>query len=152
MKKKKSYLLVVDASVAFAAGYSTNPDSSRCRDLLDSILSICHRIIMSPPLSLEWKNNANRYALRWITTMVAMKKVVFIGGHSFHISIEKAKVLTDRERAAIEKDKHLVELAIEGNGIIYTLDDTAIEIWGKCRKQIHTPKEITWKNPTREPI
>jgi hypothetical protein len=150
MKKKKSDLLVVDASVAQAAGYSARPISRCCRDTLDSILSICHRIMMSPAVSLEWRNHQSIYAFRWKATMVAKKKVVFINDPSFHVAVERAKELNDRERAALEKDKHLVELAVDGDGIIYTLDKTIIDIWGKCHKQVNTPKAIIWKNPADE--
>ena len=115
MREKKSYLLVVDASVAQAAGYSTKPTSSCCRDALDSILSICHRLMMSPALSIEWRNHQSGYASRWKATMVAKKKVVFITDSSFCVVVEQAKSLNDCECAALEKDKHLVELAVDGD-------------------------------------
>lgn len=150
MRKGKSYLLVVDASVARAAGETNHPVSSSCREALESILRICHRIIMGYTLSVEWKNHESRFAKRWLVSMYARRKVITIDSTSFPVLVEKAITLTDREREALEKDKHLVELAIDGDGVIYSIDDTAIEIWDKCCKQMNTPKEITWKNPIRE--
>jgi hypothetical protein len=150
MREKKSYLLVVDASVARAAGETVHPVSRCCREALESILRICHRIMMSSALADEWKRNESRFARRWLVSMYARRKVIKADMPSFSIRAEKAVVLNDRERAALVKDKHLIELAVDGDGIIYTLDDAIIDIWSKCCKQVNAPRTIAWKNPTNE--
>ena len=150
MRERESYLLVVDASVARAAGETIHPVSRCCRETLESILRICHRVMMTPALSDEWKRNESRFARRWLMSMYARRKVIRIEMPSFSFRIEEAANLKENECEALIKDKHLIELSMEGDGIIYSIDDTVAKIWDKCYKKINAPKIISWKNPTKE--
>ncbi len=61
MAKIRSRLLVVDASIASAAGdVSTHPTSRRCRDFLLAIREICHQIVMTAPIQQEWDKHQSR--------------------------------------------------------------------------------------------
>ena len=56
MPQKKKRLLVIDASVARAAGgaEATAQVSRECRDFLSTVLTVCHQIVMTPEISEEW--------------------------------------------------------------------------------------------------
>jgi len=82
--------------------------------------------------------------------MYARRKVIRIEMPSFSFRIEEAANLKENECEALIKDKHLIELSMEGDGIIYSIDDTVAKIWDKCYKKINAPKIISWKNPTKE--
>src|SRR5437660_6190664 len=74
---KASRRLVVDASVARAAGGegATHPLSRQCRDCLLAMLHICHRIVMTAEIGAEWKRHRSRFAMTWLTSMEARRKV-----------------------------------------------------------------------------
>jgi predicted nucleic acid-binding protein len=140
MKKKK--LLVVDASVARAAGYSEHPTSSACRQILMDILNICHSVALNPELRREWQQHQSRFTYKWRASMAAKRKPL-------HDIITTPCVLDlnrfdEKSRAAIEKDLHLLELALATDKEIITLD-TALSIALKSQSsgmQLHD--RISW--------
>jgi hypothetical protein len=67
--RKHSKRIVVDASVARSAGQSQHPTSSACRDVLDSMLSICHRVVFTQAILDEWAAHQSRYAVQWLAAM-----------------------------------------------------------------------------------
>jgi len=69
-------MLVIDASVARAAGdVSMNPTSRNCREFLQTVLQICHRMALTAPIQEEWNRHQSRFARDWRTSMVARKKI-----------------------------------------------------------------------------
>ena len=56
MTRKFSKLLVIDASIGRAAGQrgSAHPASRACREFLDSVYGICHRMVVTPEIKAEW--------------------------------------------------------------------------------------------------
>jgi len=77
-KPPRSKLLVVDASVMRVAGgiEAQDPVPARSRDALRAILTICHRVCLSPELRAEWKRHQSRFARGWLTRMYARRKVI----------------------------------------------------------------------------
>ena len=45
--------LVIDACVAGRAGPSSNPEAAACRDFLEGVLKICHKLTWSSKLKQE---------------------------------------------------------------------------------------------------
>jgi hypothetical protein len=77
MADKVSKRLVIDASVARAAGGedATYPISVYCRDFLEAVLDLSHRVVMTPDIRDEWNKHQSRYACIWRRQMVAKKKL-----------------------------------------------------------------------------
>jgi hypothetical protein len=74
-----SKLLVIDASVAHAAGWSDHPDSSAGRHFLRAVLDVCHQMVLTPEVAEEWRRHQSKYTRTWRTEMYARKKVRSLG-------------------------------------------------------------------------
>jgi len=79
MSNKISILLVIDASVARAAGTenATSPTAQACCAFLKAVLEICHRMVMTPEIKKEWDKHESRFAKKWRSTMIAKKKLEY---------------------------------------------------------------------------
>jgi hypothetical protein len=147
MKGKHSRLVVVDASVARSAGETEHPMSSSCRETLDSILKICHRVIMTEAIRLEWKRHQSRFTRIWYRSMVARKKIRWTTGTRLDPAEDTLKVLSTSEQENLRKDLCLIEAACDGDGIVVTRDDGIVKIWQKCQDRFGLPQSIRWINP-----
>jgi hypothetical protein len=147
MKAKYSRLLVVDASVARSAGETKHPVSSCCRDALERILRICHRITMTEAIREEWDRHWSRFTRMWYRSMVARKKVQWLAASQITPTEQVLKVLSASEQEDLRKDLCLIAAACGGDGIVVTRDDVIVAIWQKCQDGFGLPKPITWINP-----
>src|SRR5271169_6766548 len=112
--------LVVDASVASAAGKTMFPSSFRSREFLSEVLKISHRIVMTADLAEEWDRHESLYATTWRAEMRSRNKIVDLAVEENdevrrQVSVSKA----------VEKDLHLIEAALETDKIVISLDDRA---------------------------
>jgi hypothetical protein len=98
--------LVIDASVAAAAGDSIQDNSRRCREFLQAVLRISHRAAMTPLLRKEWKGHQSLFAARWLSEMISMRKVDEIADVPNEAPCEEAPT-----RKSVQKDLYLVEAA-----------------------------------------
>lgn len=126
-KARTSKLLVVDASVMAAAGgeAATDPTPAHARDALKAILTICHKVCLSPELSEEWKRHQSRFARRWLTQMYAARKVVARqppACHEILADIRAFHAITQPEFAAVEKDIHLIAAALVSDRAVLSWD------------------------------
>lgn len=147
MKGKQSRLLVVDASVAHSAGETEHPVSSACRKTLDGILRICHRVIMTEAIRLEWKKHQSRFTRIWYRSMIARKKVQWTVGTRLEPAEEALNLLSAAEQEGLRKDLCLIEAACDGDGIVVTRDDGIVKIWQKCQDRFGLGRSIRWINP-----
>mgnify|MGYP006966880220 FL=1 len=76
MARKFSQRIVIDTDLARSAGETENPRSVACREFLQAVLSICHRIVVSPDILVEWRKHKSRFTSGWLVTMVQKNKVV----------------------------------------------------------------------------
>lgn len=155
MSKKDSKVLVIDASIARSAGppYSTHPTSSNCRNFLENVLSICHRIAMTPEIRDEWNNHQSRFAREWMARMIARKKLcplrALVSDQNLWTALEKT-AQTDQQRAQIVKDIHLLEAALASDKIVVSLDEnTARKYFNNAAQTITELQKIAWVNPDR---
>jgi hypothetical protein len=151
MARVRSKRLVIDACVAQAAGpqHSMHPRGKSCRDFLLAVLKVCHRADFSAALKTEWKQHHSKFALEWQTSMFARKKIE-------HLDMEEDPQLRERicnaaendgQEAALIKDCHLIEAALETDKIIVSLDETAREAFRKASQSIADLRNICWVNP-----
>jgi hypothetical protein len=146
---KKSKILVIDADVARAAGKTQHPVSSACRDVLDNVLEICHKVALSPILRDEWTKHQSKYATTWLKTMIAKRKVQFKQISEDQRLREKVAQYaeTPEINAIMQKDIHLIEIAQQTDKIVISMDNTVREHFKTVSSQIHELKEISWVNP-----
>jgi len=132
--------LVIDASVASAAGLTMNPTSRRCREFLQAVLRISHRSTMTPVLREEWRRHQSLFAARWLAEMRSKAKVV-----------EIADVRNEELRAqaplslSTQKDLHLIEAALPTDRIVVSLDQRARE-----ELAVQAAADVMWVDPVDE--
>ena len=154
MAKVVSTVLVIDCSIAHAAGPdgAKHPTAKHCRDFLDAVRRICHRIGMSPSVADEWKRHRSGWARQWLVSMYARKKVVPIDADE-DAKLRKASVASGQSEAAREamlKDAHLLEAAVQSDRRIAALDDRVRRLFA-VSAQTHKPiQAICWVNPDTE--
>ena len=147
MATTTSARLVIDASVAAAAGQTLHPTSRRSREFLDAVLKICHRVVMSPDLIHEWELHESQFSAAWRAEMRSKRKVIDLPGtrNSEVRNQLAAQALSHTMRRAAEKDLHLVEAAIETDKIVVSLDDHARELL-----RMDATAKIAWVNAVAE--
>src|SRR5262245_32848483 len=76
MTAKSSRRMVIDASVARASGGrgAVSPTSNNCSDFLQTVLVVCHQIVLTTEILEEWQKHKSRFASRWLASMLARKK------------------------------------------------------------------------------
>lgn len=152
---KGSRLLVIDASVATAAGGldATHPTSTSCRDFLQAILSICHRAVFPPQLIEEWKKHPSLFAQTWQVAMERRQKLDWIEPDTDdEIRETIAEVAaSEKDKAAMEKDVFLLEAAeATTDRMIASLDEIARGLFRELASQLPRIGKIVWINPGRE--
>lgn len=156
-KARISKLLVVDASVMAAAGgeETTHPTGTNARDTLKAILTICHRVCLSPDLSEEWKAHQSRFAKRWLTQMYAARKVVRCDPPDrgdLLAEIRSFRSITPSDIAAVEKDIHLIATALLADRAVLSWDNrVAVAIRKVCADKAtmtsRTIGDMLWIDP-----
>ena len=159
MRARNSKRLVIDADVARASGSetATHPRAERCRDFLNAVLSLSHRIVMTEQINNEWKNHQSRFARRWRVSMDARKKIDRINPPE-DAKLQTKVTTTTHETDEIdlmEKDFHLLQAALATDQIVISLDETVRGLFKRASQQVGEIRNIIWMNPERteeEPI
>jgi hypothetical protein len=148
MTARRSRLLVVDASVVQSAGETDPPVSSACRETLLAVLNICHRVAITKDILDEWNRHMSRFSRKWLRSMAPHRKPPKnVNPHEVDVNTTD---LSDSDRAAIEKDLHLIKAALSADRIIVTRDDDIMDILAKPLGSASLTKSIRWINPVRD--
>ncbi|MEW6378446.1 MAG: hypothetical protein AB1611_02430 [bacterium] len=146
--------LVIDASVARSAGgdEATNLQSQCCRNFLQSILDICHRMVMTPQIISEWNRHQSNFARMWRVSMMARRKVDFLNDIQNSELSEKIKLVAVKENdvEAMLKDFHLIEAALASERTIISLDEIVKKLFAAASGSIGELKNVVWVNPAKE--
>ena len=153
MRARDSKRLVIDADVARASGSetATHPRAQNCRDFLNAILSLSHRIVMSEKINNEWKNHQSRFARRWRVSMDARKKIVRINPPEGAELQNKVTSTTNDEDEieAIEKDFHLLHAALATDQTVIRLMKASDDFSDDASQQVGEIRNIIWVNPDK---
>jgi ABC-type iron transport system FetAB ATPase subunit len=149
---QKSRGIVIDASIAKAAGRSEHPTSSTSRVFLEEIRRICHSLVLSDDLMLEWKHRASFLAREWLASMFARKKVKRLRLVPDKTFKERISTTTgsDKERAAMLKDLHLIEAAIHISAPVASLDETVRALFHHASQHVLGLRAVVWVNLSKE--
>jgi len=140
--------LVVDSSVVHSAGETDHPISSSCRNSLQAILDICHKVAVIPAILAEWKRHMSRFARKWLRSMTAHRKAPkAVAPASVRINLS---AYTKPAREEIEKDMCLLEAALGADKIILTRDDSLKKALAQRPDGNALLKSIKWVNPVTD--
>lgn len=162
------YAIVVDTSVARAAGTAQNSISICCRETLDTLDKAGHRLAMSDPLWGEWDKRvlgrrerhwdryASLYTMRWFVLMKSRGRVVWVQlplDPSFQKRvIEAVKEVHSQMVERVKKDIHLVETALATDNRIVALDAYARIDFRELAKKLIELRDILWLNPNEDDV
>ena len=153
MRARDSKRLVIDADVAQAAGSetATHPRARHCRDFLDEVLTLSHRVVMTERINNEWKNHQSRFARRWRVSMDARRKVDRIDPPEYEGLRDKVTGTTtdEDEIQNIEKDFHLLQAALATDQTVISLDETIRGLFRQASQSVGEIRNIIWVNPDR---
>lgn len=150
---KRAWRLVVDASVATAAGRktATEPVSTRCRDFLEALrLETGCSVVMPPKLREEWEEHQSLFARRWLTAMVSRRRVISedVGPSSrVRREIERAAATKKSEVEALRKDFHLIEAAIATDRTVVSRDESVKRLFKAAAPAVAAIQKVVWVNP-----
>lgn len=153
-KKVSTWCLVIDASIAFAAGglESRQPIGVTCRDFLIAVRGICHRMAWSEVIKAEWDKHESAFALQWRLSMMKLKKLRPVKDE-LHEDLRDAIGTHSEDQNVAEimlKDAHLIEAALATDRRIVSLDEA---VRGHCRRLAATfdiLQRVVWANPVLE--
>ncbi len=155
MKNTQSKNLVIDASVARASGgeAATHTTSKDARDFLQAVLSICHKVVMTPAICAEWDKHQSRFALKWRRSMVARKKLIKLNVEERPDLRQQVELenIVQTQKDALLKDCHLIEAAINTDRRIISLDDAARRLFVKLSLSVTDIQDVLWVNPALDP-
>jgi hypothetical protein len=150
---KMSRRIVVDASIARAAGTKENPVSTRCREFLTDMLTICHRLVITKDIEAEWKKHMSRFTASWLVAMQSRGKICRVNCDeneyaTFIDQVNSNQKLTNNQRSSILKDSLLVIAAWNTDSLVASGDDTMRGLLASLTGDISGLKRIIWINPS----
>jgi hypothetical protein len=149
--KVASKRLVIDASVARAAGTTEHPVSAACRAALETILQVCRRVVATAEISEEWRAHRSRFFAAWLASMTARKKVartVPAEADELQERIDRLDV-SDNVRGAMTKDVRLLVAALAADLIVISADETARGHFKGLARDAAALRRIVWVNPLK---
>jgi hypothetical protein len=148
MARNFSKRLVIDASVARAAGETDHPVSKRCRDALQAVMDICHRLVWTPQIQAEWERHESNFAKSWRAFMVRKGKLDWLDHPEDEALRQQLRGLPvkERQRQIMEKDLHLVEAACQTDRIVLSLDKRARRQFAEACQHLKSLKNVVWVN------
>lgn len=141
--------LVIDASIAHAAGWGEHPNSSGSRHFLRAVLEISHRMVLTPPLVEEWRRHQSKFTREWRKSMHAKRKIRWLDAQE-NAGLRERTLgpgVDEPLRQIRIKDLPLIEAALRTDNIVVSLDEGAREAF-----QLRELSVIIWVNPVRESL
>jgi hypothetical protein len=154
--RPKSKRLVVDVDLLVQCGKrekAPDPRMKSCRRFLVAVRDICHHVAFNESLFSEWKRHKTSWASKWLTQMMARRKFEKLEDNpDSEISAAIIRVVTDRNTIAkMQKDQHLLEIALATDKRIISLNDKERFHFSKCCDEIKNINTLIWVNPTCNP-
>jgi len=137
--------LVVDASLA-------GRGSHEAREALQVILAETgHAAVFDPKLAEEWSDHETLFSYRWRTSMRSRRRIVMLPELSALPWEKRLKGVDLRptQRAALEKDLHLIRAAAATDETILSRDRKALALFWQACSVLPDLGRIVWANPDR---
>ena len=150
---KGSKCLVLDADIARAAGGENTKDerSKSCRDFLTVVQDTQHKVVSTEAIRSEWRTHQSRFTTAWFVSMLAQKKICWINAPADNDLRRKVEYATmsEKKRAAMLKDVHLIEAAFQADRIVISMDETVRQYFHEATHSIGILKQVAWVNPCK---
>ena len=152
MQSKKLKRLVVDASVAKAAGGedATASVSINCTEFLETFRDECtHHIVMTSEISEEWNKRPSNFAATWLKSMIARKRFNYVKPAVNKALNDKIEETATSEKALkdMRKDFRLLEAALATDQAITSRDETVRQHFTRAAQSVDEIQDIVWVNP-----
>ena len=154
MQSRDSKRLVVDASVAGAAGGegATVSVSISCTEFLETFRDECsHHVVMTPELSDEWDEHQSKFAATWLASMIARKRFYYDPSPEDQALCNKIEqtAINDKESKEMWEDFHLLEAALKTDQTIISCDRSIRPLFARAAQSVSEIRDIIWVNPER---
>ena len=154
LKKTPSQCFVIDASIARAAGgfESLHPVGIQCRDFLQKIRGVCHRMAWNGAIKAEWDRHQSNFTKTWFVSMFNLGKIRKVADAP-RADFREAVVdhsPSEGSTKAMLKDAHLIEAALETDRRIASLDEVARGHFSRLSGAHEDLSSIHWTNPASE--
>lgn len=136
--------IVIDASVAKSAGVTEHPTSRCCREFLQEVLQICHRMVLTPELEREWRDHCSGFALQWWGAMESRGKVARVRDQRDIRSNITSSAGSSSAQQAMLKDAHLITAAMATDNVIASRDERAHELFAEIASKINGLGRVVW--------
>jgi hypothetical protein len=114
------------------------------------ILEICHHVVITDEMIDEWRRHPSRFMRKWRLNMAGRHKPLQSIGHvSLGLKLGR---FSQKDRAAIEKDLHLLEVAKAADGIIITRDASLWRALGSTPEGQKLRRTFKWFNPLDDDV
>lgn len=152
MSQAVSRNLVVDASIMHSSGITERQISRASREALDTILRICHHVVITDDIREEWKRHTSGYSQTWHVAMESRNKVNNLdavdAGELSKAIAESSMDFSDRK--LVEKDAHIINAALSSDKVIVTYDDQLKKTMEKYGPLASISARIIWVNPVKD--
>lgn len=153
-KKVDSVCFVLDASIARAAGPkdSKHPTGALCREFLEKIRGVCHRIAWNAAIKAEWDKHESKFATAWLVSMVRLRKVRHIPDEEVE-HFREAIVAHSTDARVVEamlKDAHLIEAALAADCRVASLDGTVRGHFSRLAVTCADLQNLLWIDPVTD--
>lgn len=147
MKNSPSHF-VVDADIARAAGVTEHPISKAARDMLKALMDSESEVAFCPTLLSEWRTHRSLYATRWLSSMIARKRIFRLTPPSISLNEIEKSPLTDQQKSIANKDAHVIDLAVATGKFIASNDKAARQVFCLIAGHSNLLNGIFWAVPT----
>ncbi|MCA0456680.1 MAG: hypothetical protein LCI00_22095 [Chloroflexi bacterium] len=154
---KNPKTLAVDTSVMLAASsgeHILDGEAKLCRDFMEEILKVGHKIIFTPEIVAEWdKYDLRRktFVPKTIPWYIQMQRRGLVSRHSdaTRSDLREAVFAAVEKHAikAVEKDMRWVEGALLGDKCIASHENKARGHFKRAAQTVDEIKSIIWVNP-----
>jgi hypothetical protein len=144
--------IVVDTNVARSASESQHPVSDACRQVLEAMMTNQHRVVLSATQYWEWQKHQSGYAKNWLARMIGKKLHVVLTpepNSGLTDAIHKLEC-TDKARAEMLKDVHLLESALATDHAVVSQETNVLALFTTHTQALGVPRAVTWVNPTKD--
>ena len=159
MRSKNFKQLVVDTSVALAAGGREVTDSDveakdlvsiNCTEFLETFRGECsHHVVMTLELFEEWKRRRSKFTVTWLRSMIARKRWDYVEPPVSQALRDKIEgtATSESEIEDMRKDFRLLEAARSTDQAIISLDETVRGLFARATQRVGEIRDIVWVNP-----
>jgi hypothetical protein len=126
--------------------------SRSCREFLDEVRKVCHKVVMTREIEREWTARPTMFSSLWLGAMERRRKVAWAHrseNASLRDDINRSG-LGGADRQLVQRDVHLVEAALATGLTVISRDDAVRRLLSGISGTVGLLKKIVWVNPVSQ--